>query len=173
MAEAAAKIGVTRETVKSGANADIYSPFDRFTDGQREQITRHMEDFYDTFLEKAAESRKTTPERIAAVAGGRVWTGQQAREHGLVDALGGLDTAVALAKERAGIAEDEEVEIVVYPPRRSLYEALTGQFGGASGTVWGALAGSTERRAMAAISAPARLFRRGEPLAMMPFAFVR
>ena len=173
MADAAGHVGVTKETVKSGANADIYSPFERFTDAQREQITGYMQEFYDTFLEKAAESRKTTPDRIAAVAGGRVWTGQQAREHGLVDALGGLDTAVAIAKERAGIAEDEDVELVIYPPRRSLYEALTGQFGGVSGDLWGALAGGAERRAVAAVSAPARLFRRGEPLAMMPFTFAR
>ncbi len=171
--DAAGKIGVTAETVKSGANADIYSPFDAFTPAQREKITGYMDGFYDTFLEKAAESRKTTRERIEAVAGGRVWTGRQAREHGLVDELGGLDTAVAIAKERAGIPEDEDVELVIYPPRRSLYEAITRQFGGAPGSLWGALAGGAERRAMAAVSAPVRLFRRGEPLAMMPFAFAR
>ena len=168
--EAANKVGVTRETVKSGANADIYSPFDRFTPAQREQITGYMQGFYDTFLEKAAESRKTTPDKIEAVAGGRVWTGQQAREHGLVDALGGLEEAIALAKERAGIAADEDVQLVIYPPRRNLYEALTGQFGGSA---WLSLFGGAERSALSAVSAPARLFRRGEPLAMMPFAFGR
>jgi protease-4 len=170
---AAVKVGVTKETVKSGANADIYSPFDRYSEAQREQITGYLQEFYDTFLEKAAESRKTTPDKIAAVAEGRVWTGQQAREHGLVDALGGLETAVAIAKERAGIAADEDVELIIYPPRRSLYEALTGQFGGVSGDLWSVLGGGPERRALAAISAPGRLFRRGEPLAMMPFTFVR
>jgi protease-4 len=173
LADAAGKVGVTKETVKSGANADIYSPFDRFSEAQREQITGYMQEFYDTFLEKAAESRKTTPDKIAAVAEGRVWTGQQAREHGLVDALGGLETAVAIAKERAGITADEDVELVIYPPRRSLYEALTGQFGGVSGDLWSVLSGGPERRALAAISAPGRLFRRGEPLAMMPFTFIR
>ena len=165
------KIGINTETVKSGANADIYSPVDRFTPAQREKLEATMQTYYDQFLQKAASSRKLTREQVEAVAGGRVWTGQQAREHGLVDALGGLDAAIALAKQRAGIPEDEDIEIVVYPPRRSLYEALTEPLGGAS--AWAALARSGERRAMSALAAPSRLFRRGEPLALMPFTFVR
>ena len=167
-----AKIGVTTETVKSGANADIYSPFAPFSPAQRARIQDYMQGFYDNFVEKAAESRKTTPEKIDAVAQGRVWTGQQAREHGLVDELGGLDTAVRIAKERANISADEDVELVVYPPRRSLYEVLTEQFGGGI-NAWSVLAGQAEQRAIAALTTPARLFRRGEPLALMPFAFVR
>jgi protease IV len=166
------KIGVTTETVKSGANADIYSPFAPFSPAQRSRIQDYMQGFYDNFVEKAAESRKTTPEKIDAVAQGRVWTGQQAREHGLVDELGGLDTAVRIAKERANIAADEDVELVVYPPRRSLYEVLTEQFGGGM-NAWSVFAGQAEQRAIAALATPARLFRRGEPLALMPFAFVR
>ena len=133
-----------------------------------------MQDFYKGFVGKVAESRKTTPDKIHAVAQGRVWTGRQALEHGLVDALGGLDTAVALAKERAKIPADEDVQLVVYPERRSFFDALTEQFGGTgSSGLWSMLAGTSERRAVAALSAPTRLFRRGEPLALMPFTFVR
>ena len=105
-----------------------------------------------------------------------MWTGRQAKEHGLVDALGGLDTAIRIAKERAKIDADEDVELVVYPPRRSLYEALTEQFGGeraaapACCSCWPA---DADARAVAALTAPMRLFRRGEPLALMPFTFVR
>ena len=167
------KIGVTTETVKSGKNADIYSPFDQFSPEQRTRVHDYMQGFYDNFVEKAAESRKMTPEQIDAVAQGRVWTGRQAREHGLVDELGGLQTAVRIAKERAGIDASEEVELIVYPPRRSIYEALTEQFGAGASGAWTVLATQTERRAIAALTAPARLFRRGEPLALMPFAFVR
>ncbi len=168
------KLGVTTETVTAGANADIYSPFAPFSPAQRAKLHEFNQGFYDNFVEKVAESRKTTPERIDAVAQGRVWTGQQALAHGLVDVLGGLDTAVTIAKQRANIDADEDVELVVYPPRRSLYEALTAQFGSASATsAWSVLAGRAEQRALAAITAPARLFRRGEPLALMPFAFVR
>jgi len=168
------KLGVTTEAVVSGANAGIYSPFAPFTPAQREKVASFMDDFYKNFLTKVAESRKSTPEAIHAVAQGRVWTGRQALDHGLVDALGGLDAAVALAKEKAKIPANEDVQLVVYPERRGLLDALSEQFGGAgTAGLWSMLAGTSERRAMAALSAPTRLFRRGEPLALMPFTFVR
>jgi protease-4 len=168
------KLGVTTEAVVSGANAGIYSPFARFTPAQREKVASFMDDFYKNFLTKVAESRKSTPAAIHAVAQGRVWTGRQALGHGLVDALGGLDAAVALAKEKAKIPANEDVQLVVYPERRGLLDALSEQFGGAgTAGLWSMLAGTSERRAMAALSAPTRLFRRGEPLALMPFTFVR
>ena len=168
------KLGVTTEAVVSGANAAIYSPFAPFTPAQREKVASFMDDFYKNFLTKVAESRKSTPAAIHAVAQGRVWTGRQALGHGLVDALGGLDAAVALAKEKAKIPANEDVQLVVYPERRGLLDALSEQFGGAgTAGLWSMLAGTSERRAMAALSAPTRLFRRGEPLALMPFTFVR
>ena len=135
------------------------------------KVQEMMQNVYDDFIEKAAESRKTTAEKIDAVAQGRVWTGLQARERGLVDALGGLNTAIAIAKERAKIPKDEDVELVVFSGRRTLYEALTEQFGGAS--VLGALGSRSEARALGALTAPMRLFKRGEPLTLLPFAFVR
>ena len=169
-----AKVGVNTATIASGANADINSPFSRFTPGQQAKLQGYMQGFYDNFVEKVAAGRRTTPERIHAVAQGRVWTGEQARQRGLVDMLGGLDTAVAVAKARANIPADEDVELVAYPPRRSFYEALTEQFSSSSGVnMWSVLAGGAEARAVAALTAPVRLFRRGEPLALMPFAFVR
>ena len=168
-----AKVGVNTATIKSGANADINSPFSRFTPGQQAKLLDYMQGFYDNFVRKVADGRHTTPERINAVAQGRVWTGEQARQNGLVDVLGGLDTAVAIAKQRAKIPADEDVELVAYPPRRSFYEALTEQFRSSSVSAWGVLAGGAEGRALAALTTPARLFRRGEPLALMPFAFVR
>ena len=176
----AEKLGVTTETVKSGRNADITSPFATFTPEQRIKLQAYMQGFYENFVRKAATSRRMTPEQLDAVAQGRVWTGQQARDRGLVDALGGLDAAVAIAKERANIPADEDVELVNYPPRRTLFEALREEFGASglsAGSVFGAgrvlLFGPAEARAMAALTAPMRLFRRGEPLALMPFAFVR
>jgi protease-4 len=168
------KIGAAGEEVTSGVNAGIYSPLEKFTPGQRVKIETYMNDVYDGFVKKVAESRKATPEKILAVAGGRVWTGRQAMEHGLVDALGGLDTAVTIAKERARIPADEDVQLVVYPARRSLYDVLSQEFGGVSGAgLWAMLASPEERRAIAALSAPVRLFRRGEPLTLMPFTLVR
>jgi protease-4 len=160
--------------VKSGRNADMYSPLTPFSPEQRAKVDEYMQAFYDQFVEKAAEARHTTPERIDAIAQGRVWTGQQAKDVGLVDELGGLDAAIAVAKQRARIPADEDVDLVVYPPRRSFYEAFAEQFGGTSpGGTLRILLGDRDARAVAALTAPMRLFRRGEPLALMPFAFLR
>ena len=168
------KVGVTTETVKSGKNSDIYSPFSRFSPEQRMKVGEYMDGFYKNFVAKVAAGRHSTPERIDAVAQGRVWTGAQAKERGLVDALGGLDTAVSIAKQRAHIPADEEVELVMYSPRRSLYEALT-QLGRSSAGLasWSVLMNAAQRQAAAALVAPVTVFRRGEPLALMPFTFVR
>jgi protease-4 len=167
------KIGVATETITSGRNADLGSPFEPFSPDQRTKLMEYMRVFYDDFVQKAASSRQKSIEQIDAVAQGRVWTGQQAREQGLVDILGGLDAAVAVAKQRAGIPADEDVELVSYPPRRSLLEALSDRLEGPGAGIWAQLAGGFDGRAMAALTAPVRLFRRGEPLALMPFTFVR
>jgi protease-4 len=168
------KLGITEETVKDGANADIFSPFAPFSPGQRDKVQTFIDSYYRNFIEKVAQSRHTTAEQIDAIGRGRVWTGSQARERGLVDALGGLDTAVAMAKERAKIPADEDVELVTYSPRSSLYEAITSSFrGSADMNLLRTIVGDPEARALASLSAPGRLFRRGEPLALMPYAFVR
>jgi protease IV len=167
------KVGINVETVQSGKNATTNSPFQPFSPDQRAKVLEYMQGFYDNFVEKAAESRHTTPERLDAVAQGRVWTGQQAREHGLVDELGGLNDAIEIAKQRAKIPADEDVDVVIYPTRRNIYELLTEQFGAARFDAWSLLGADTERRAIAALTAPARLFRQGEPLALMPFALLR
>ena len=168
------KVGVSTETVTSGKNADLYSPFARFSREQRAKVGEYMEGFYRSFVAKVADGRHSTPDRIDAVGQGRVWTGAQAKDRGLVDVLGGLDTAVSIAKERAHIPADEEVDLVVYSPRRSVYEALTA-LGRSSSLLggWGVLTNAAERRAAASLLAPMTSFRRGEPLALMPFAFVR
>ena len=172
------KVGVTTEAVTSGANADIYSPLTPFNPAQRGKVESFMRDFYTGFLDKTAESRHMTRDEVHALAQGRVWTGAQAKEKGLVDRLGGLDEAIVALKERADIDPDTAVETVVYPRRRTFYEALSDQFGrsdgGASLSLVRTLTGvHGPARAIASATAPGRLFRRGEPLAIMPFAFVR
>ena len=149
---------------------------------KRESLTERQQReraFYDQFVEKAAESRHSTPEKIDKLAQGRVWTGRQGRQNGLVDDLGGLDRALAVAKERAKIAADSEVEIVVYPPRKSFYEILSDEVSGGAGesaavSAWveANLSGG-ELAALRMLRGPFAMFRRGEPLALMPFTFVR
>ncbi len=103
----------------------MYSPDRPFTPEERAKVQESMQAFYDQFVEKVAESRHTSPEKIDQVAQGRVWTGQQAKQVGLVDQLGGLQEALAVAKQRARIPVNEEVQVVVYPPRRTFYQVLS------------------------------------------------
>lgn len=168
------KLGANIESVSQGRFAELSSPVRPYSDEERAKVEELMQAIYDMFVEKAAESRHTTPERIDSVAQGRVWTGAQAKRVGLVDELGGLQRAVAIAKERAKIAADAEVELVIYPPRRSFYEMLSDPFGEAAASAATlSLLGPEERRTLARLTAPLRLFRRGEPLALMPNIFLR
>jgi len=170
------KLGMNMEGVSQGKFAGMYAPTRPFTAEERQRMTENMQATYDTFVEKAAQGRNTTPEKIDAIGQGRVWTGRQAKEIGLVDELGGLDRAVALAKQRAKIAQDTEVELVIYPPRKSFYEVLSDPFGNSSSsasTTLAQLLGFSNPKALQALAAPLQVFRRGEPLALMPNVFVR
>jgi protease-4 len=174
------KVGANIESVIIGRNAGIESPERQFTDSERQKLREQIRDFYNGFIQKVAASRKMPVERVDQLAQGRVWTGAQARERGLVDALGGLDRAIALAKERAGIAADTEVEVVTYPARKTLAELVIEQLNGSGsdGQIDALLSlasglRTAERRALGLLTAPARLFRPGEPLALMPVSFLQ
>jgi protease-4 len=118
------KIGITRETLTRGRHADLFSDYRPWDEEERAKVRGLMEAFYAEFLRKAAEGRKMSEAEVDAVAQGRVWTGAEAKQRGLVDELGGLSDALALAKQRAGIARDEEVALVVLPERKGLLDLL-------------------------------------------------
>jgi protease-4 len=169
-----AKLGMNIETVSIGRHAEMNSPVRPYSEEDRAKVDEQLRAFYDQFVEKAAASRHKKPEEIDAIAQGRVWTGRQARDLGLVDVLGGLDKAVAIAKDRAKIPAGEQVELVVYPPRRSLYDLLMSSFSGMDERAQiAALLGIRDQRAVGTLTAPLRLFRPGEPLAIMPFGYMR
>ena len=175
------KLGAKIESTSIGRHAEINSPARPYNAEEGKKLDEQLQSFYDQFVEKAAESRHTTPEKIDALAQGRVWTGRQAKQNGLVDELGGLDRAVAVAKQRANIAADSDVELVVYPPRKSFYELLSDQFSGsgesvqsAAVTAWlSANLSSGELDALRIMRGPFAMFRRGEPLALLPVTFLR
>jgi protease-4 len=112
------KIGFTKEVIKRGKYADFFTTTREFTDEERETLKRQVKEFYDDFVHKVAEGRGMSYEEVDAIAKGRVWTGRQAKENGLADELGGLKLALAIAKEKAGITQDAEVEIVSLPKGR-------------------------------------------------------
>ena len=175
------KLGANIESTSDGRHAEIYSPDRRFTAEERAKIQESMQLVYDQFIERTAAARHMPPEKVDEVAQGRVWTGEQARQIGLVDEIGGLYKAIDLAKQRARIAADEEVQMVVYPKRRSFYEVLAEEIQSPMGRLRTAhaadalmqLLGPRERKALAAVLAPSRLFRTGQVLAHMPYVFVR
>jgi protease IV len=174
------KLGANIEAVTIGRNAGLESPQRPFNESERQKLREQIGAFYKGFVEKVAASRKMPVERVEQIAQGRVWTGAQAQRNGLVDALGGLDRAIALAKERAGISPDTAVEVVTYPPRRTLAELLIEELTGGGDdrqmealiSVFGGMR-TAERRALGLLTAPARLFNPGEPLALMPVSFLR
>lgn len=116
------KLGITEGVVQRGRFARLFSSNDPWDEEERAAVRRMNVAFYDTFVTKAAEGRKKEKSEIEAVAQGRVWTGREALGHGLVDRLGGLDAALALAREKARLGR--EAGTVVYPGRKGLWEML-------------------------------------------------
>jgi protease-4 len=176
-----AKLGANIESLSIGKNAGMDSPVRPFSDSERQKLREELHEFYAQFVAKVASSRKMPVARVEELARGRVWTGQQAKANGLVDALGGLDEAIALAKKRAGISPGTEVELVNYPPRKTLFEAIAERLAGSNSQrdmpvdleMVAAFVGAGDRHALGLLTAPMRLFRRGEPLALMPVGFLR
>jgi protease-4 len=166
VAGALEKLGIGTGVVTNGAMADMNSPFREFTPAERAKIETQMQATYEDFVAKVAQGRQSTPQKIDAIAQGRVWTGRQARELGLVDALGGLDDAIALAKSRAKIDAGARVSLVVYPAKRGLLDVLANPFGAAATVAdWRSGAGVLTRAS--AMLAQLKRYRPGEPLLLM------
>jgi protease-4 len=172
------KLGANIESTSIGRNAELNSPARPFNADEVKKVDEQLTAFYQDFVRKVAESRKTTAERIDQIAQGRVWTGQQAKDIGLVDDLGGMAKAVAVAKQRAGIPIDQEVELVPYPSPKTFYQILSEQMSGTAGeqmaSEWlSANLSKGELELLRAVRGPATMFRRGEALALMPMWYVR
>ena len=114
--QALERLGVRRETVTSGTNADMFSTDRPFRPEEWQRLETWLDRVYADFTAKAAEDRRMPVERLRELAKGRVWTGADACDHGLVDRLGGLADAVDVACEQAGVARsDVEVRTVPSP----------------------------------------------------------
>lgn len=124
------KLGLSQHTWERGEHATLLSGTHDFDEGDRALFRRYLESFYGTFVTKAAEGRGMSYDELHAVAQGRVWTGTQALERGLVDELGGLDVAIQRAVERLELAEaPAEVRIVRIPERKGLLDQLLEDMG--------------------------------------------
>jgi protease-4 len=115
------KLGISSERLIFGEKADIFSTFRKWTDEERQLIKDEMSWTYGQFLTKVAEGRNMSVDDVDKIGKGRIWTGNQAKELGLVDELGGLSKAIDLAKDLAGIPAGEPVRLEVEPKRKASF----------------------------------------------------
>jgi len=118
------KLGITSEKLTFGEKADVFSPFRPFTAEERKILKDQILWTYDQFLTKVSEGRNMTKEEVNKIGRGRIWTGRQAKDIKLVDEIGGLTTALGLAKKLAGIPTEEEVRLAVWPKKRSFWQSF-------------------------------------------------
>jgi len=118
------KLGITKDAVERGKHADVESDYTSLTPEERTLLRQGIDESYRDFVTKVATARHRGFDDIEPLAQGRVWLGSQAKTRGLVDELGGLDTAIAMVKAKAKIPAVEQVHVVVYPGRRSILDKL-------------------------------------------------
>jgi protease-4 len=123
------KLGVGVEAMTRGEHADLLLSSRRLSPRTRRRLRADVRGVYETFVSRVAEGRALAPEAVDAIGQGRVWTGLQASEIGLVDALGGVRTAVLEAKEAVGLEADDDVVLVSYPPPRPLARQIADALG--------------------------------------------
>jgi protease-4 len=117
-------IGVTNEYVLRGTNAGLFRESEKFNDSEREKFLEFLKTTYDDFTSKVAKGRGKDQAYIDSIGQGRVWTGRQGREKGLVDEYGGLDKAIEIAKQLANIPADKGIHRVIRPIPPTLFEQL-------------------------------------------------
>jgi protease-4 len=118
------KLGITKDVLTRGRNADIDSDYHPLTDRGKQKLRETLDEFYVGFVSKAAEARRRKYNELEPLAQGRVWLGEQAKNNGLIDELGGIDKAIELVKKRAKIGADEKVRLVPYPGKRTIFDQL-------------------------------------------------
>jgi protease IV len=118
------KIGVTTDSAERGANSGMFSTFRDFSPAERQRLDAFLDLTYRGFKQHVAAGRHLSEDAVEEVAKGRVWSGEEAKAKGLVDALGGYAVALQLAREAAGLAADAPVKLVVYPREKSTAELI-------------------------------------------------
>jgi len=123
------KLGLTTDLVSRGKNSGIFSSMRKWNDSERTAMMRMMEDTYAQFTSKAAQGRNMPVDQLKSLAGGKVYTGRQAKANQLVDQLGTLNDAIAHAKKLAGLTESDKVRIETLPEPQEFFETLFGDAG--------------------------------------------
>jgi len=124
------KIGVSTDSAQVGGNAAMFSPTVDFSARARSRLEAFLDETYRGFKDHVATGRHMTQEEVDAVAKGRVWSGEDAKAHGLVDELGGYSVALRLAGEAAGLPRDAPFTLTVFPREETLPELLYNRLSG-------------------------------------------
>jgi protease IV len=117
-------LGLSTDYVATSENATLFSDQQNFTPAQQAYIEKSLQETYQTFTQTVAADRHMSVQAVDQIAKGRVWSGTQGKQLGLVDYLGGLDRAIAVAKQLANIPERQSVSIERLPRQKSLLEQL-------------------------------------------------
>jgi protease IV len=168
-------LGVSNEYVLRGKNAGMFRETEKFTDEERAKFEEWIKNtYYQEFIPKVAKGRNKDAQSIDAVGQGRVWTGAQAKDRGLIDEFGGLDRAVEIAKQLANIPADKGVERVILPQPQTFLQQLLNTSGENSNTkveqqrAIAAALPEDARRALRYMALMDRM-RNGETMFVMPF----
>lgn len=163
-----ARHGVNVHTYARGRHASMFS-FDRpFRPEERLQLERMLERSYTDFLERVGAKRAVPPGEIESAAQGRVWSGRQAREIGLVDSLGGLSAAARELRRLAAVPDDTPLQLRAYPPAPTLWDLFTGP--GRTGLAEAGLERVSPLERLRAWSRASGFFESPRGLALMPWA---
>jgi len=153
------RFGLRKEIITRGKKAALFSDYSGFTPSERKRIKYEISEFYRDFVQKVAQGRGMGERKVDSISQGRVWTGEQARQIGLIDELGGIEQAISWAKKKANIPEEIRPIIDIYPrAKRLLYYPLKID-----------LPISAELQAVLESFSWANLFSPGLALALMPF----
>ena len=129
------RLNVNWGSVQRGDNADMWSPLQDYDEAGRARLQAFLDQVYQAFISGVAKGRDLPKQKVRAVAEGRVWTGAQAHERGLVDELGGFLRALELAKEAVGVAPDQPVELRVFPEPRAPWQDVLALLGDSTGVI--------------------------------------
>lgn len=166
MQELYANLRLHVDVVKTDPLADFYDPYRTLTDSEREEFLARTQSFYTSFVTKAAQSRGMEFEELEQFARGRVWTGSAAHTHGLVDYLGGLNDAIAMAVEKAGLGDQYRIRLM--PEEKEFWDMIRedGLVESRSDQVLKSVLPKQQRMIIDLMNDPQS---RGVPAALMPF----
>ncbi len=165
------KLGVTKDTVSRGKFALIDSDYSSLNPEERAKLKEGIDAIYEDFLAKVSQARKKPVSEIEPVAQGRVWLGNQAKDKGLVDEMGGIDAAIQKARQLAAIPASSRVGLVLYPAKKSLFEYIMQATGNDDGLDALAARAGIEPLRAALHDNRLRAWMHGGMLRMMPFSF--